>query len=64
MSSTRYSYPILMEVEFFSTGFRKIPKYQISLKSVYWEPICSIRTDERTDRHAVKSHFSQLFEIG
>jgi len=29
----------------FSTGFRKIRSYQISWKSVQWEPSCSMRRD-------------------
>jgi hypothetical protein len=29
--------------------FRKMLKYQISLKSVQWEPKSSMRTDGRTD---------------
>jgi hypothetical protein len=33
----------------FSTYFLKICKCQISLKSVEWEPSCSMRTDGRTD---------------
>ena len=33
----------------FSTDFRKLLKHQISWKSVQWEPICSMRTDRRTD---------------
>ena len=37
------------ETLIFSTNFRKIPKYQISLKSVQCEPSCSVRTDRRTD---------------
>ena len=31
--------------------FQKIPKYQISWKSVQWEPSCSMRTDGRRGRH-------------
>jgi hypothetical protein len=31
-----------------SIRFRKIFKYQISWKSVWWEPSCSVRTDKHT----------------
>jgi hypothetical protein len=33
----------------FSTDFQSIVKYQISWKSVQWEPSCSMRTDRQTD---------------
>jgi hypothetical protein len=38
-----------MKIEFFSTDFGKVLKYQISWKSVQWEPICSMRTDGQSD---------------
>jgi len=38
------------ETLIFSTDCWKILKYQISWKSVQWEPSCSIRTDRRTLR--------------
>jgi hypothetical protein len=47
---TRYSSQILVELGIFLTDFGKILKYQISLKSVQWEPSCSMRTDGQTDR--------------
>jgi len=50
-----------MELEFFSTVFRKILKYQISWKSVRWEQSCSRRSDGRTDGWNA-SRFSQFCE--
>jgi hypothetical protein len=40
---------ILIKFEFFSTDFRKSLKYQVSSKSVHWEPSFSMRTDRRTN---------------
>jgi len=43
------------------TDCLKIIKYQISWKSVSWEPSCSMRTDGRTDRHdETKSRFRKV----
>ena len=37
------------EIWIFSTVLRRKLKYQISSKSVQWEPSCSMRTDGQTD---------------
>jgi hypothetical protein len=47
--STRYFCQILIKLELFPTDFRKIFKYQISRKSVWWEPSCSMLTGGWTD---------------
>ena len=44
-----FSYQILIKREFSRQIFEKFPKYQISWKSVQWEPYCSMRIDGRTD---------------
>jgi hypothetical protein len=38
------------EIRIFSIDIRNILKCQISWKSVKWEPSCSMRADERTDK--------------
>jgi hypothetical protein len=39
----------------------KLPKNQISWKSVRWEPSCSMRTDKQTHKHdEANNHFSRI----
>jgi len=45
---------------FFSTGFRKILKYQILWKSVQWKPTCSMRANRQNE---VNSRFSQYATV-
>jgi len=49
-------YPLFLsdfnETRISSTDFRRFLIYQISWKSVQWEPSCSMRTDGRTDGQA------------
>ena len=47
----------------FSTNFKNILKYQITWKSVKWEPNCPMMTDGWTGRHdEANSGFSQFSE--
>jgi hypothetical protein len=39
-----------MKLQFFSTDIPKINKYQIPLKSVQWEPSCSMQADGRGEQ--------------
>jgi len=39
-----------------STDFRKILKFQISWKSVQWDPSCSMRADVQTMKLRVAFH--------
>jgi hypothetical protein len=52
MSSSLYSCPILMKLHL-SRHSRKKLRYQISWKSVQWEPSCLMRTDGRTWRRKI-----------
>ena len=47
------------ETSVFSTDFLKILKYQISWKSVQWEPSCSMRTDREKNLTVVFRNFSK-----
>jgi len=43
--NTRYSSQILLKLEISRQFFRKIRQYQISWKSVHWEPSCYLRKE-------------------
>ena len=45
------------ETSILSTVFRKVLKYQISLKSVQWEPSCSMGTDGHDEANSRFSPF-------
>jgi len=48
--NTLYSCPVFVKLEFSLQIFLKVLKYQISWKSVWWEPSCSMQTDGHMDR--------------
>ena len=41
-------FPDFSQIRIFSTEIHKSPQYQISRKSVYWEPLTRRHTDGRT----------------
>jgi len=60
IQSTRYSYPILLKLEFSWQIFEKILKYQISWKSWSWTTVIPCG---RTDRHDEENSLSSpLYE--
>jgi len=52
-----------MELKFSPPILEKIPTYQISWKSVHWEPNCSMRT-ERQQRQTWRRYCQRAFKNG
>jgi len=56
----RYSCQVQRYLTFLDKFSKKKIKYRISLKSVQWEPSCSVRTDGRTDITKLKVAFRKF----
>jgi len=49
------------ETWIFPIDFRKMLEYQISLKSVQWEPSCSMQTEGQTDGQTDMAKLTVVF---